>query len=74
MQVLASPLMGDDQEVNKTLEIISSVLGWISFVCWSLSFYPQIWINYKAKSVAGFSLEFAILNPVGFYFYNIYTV
>lgn len=26
------------------------------------------------KSVAGFSLEFAMLNPVGFYFYTVYNI
>jgi hypothetical protein len=26
------------------------------------------------KSVAGFSLEFAMLNPAGFYFYTIYNL
>ena len=25
-------------------------------------------------SVAGFSLEFALLNPSGFYFYSVYSV
>ena len=26
------------------------------------------------KSVAGFSLEFALLNPSGFFFYSVYSV
>jgi len=55
-------------------DILSSIFGWASFVAWSLSFYPQIFINYKTKSVAGFSVEFAMLNPVGFYLYTIYNL
>lgn len=55
-------------------EVIQNVLGWISFVAWSASFYPQSFDNYNAKSVAGFSLEFAMLNPVGFYFYTVYNI
>ena len=53
---------------------LSSIFGWISFVLWSCSFYPQTWQNYCTKSVAGFSVEFAMLNPVGFYFYTIYNL
>lgn len=26
------------------------------------------------KSCAGFSVEFAMMNPVGFYFYTVYTL
>jgi len=26
------------------------------------------------KSCAGFSVEFAMMNPVGFYFYSLYTL
>lgn len=55
-------------------DVISKIFGWSSFVVWSLSFYPQIWMNYKSKSVAGFSVEFAMLNPVGFYLYTLYNI
>lgn len=54
--------------------LFSKTLGWVSFVLWSLSFYPQTWQNYLSKSVAGFSVEFAMLNPAGFYFYTIYNL
>ena len=30
--------------------------------------------NYLTKSVAGFSIEFALLNPAGFYLYTIYNL
>ena len=56
-----------------TWDILKDTFGWISFVLWSLSFYPQIWINYQSKSVAGFSVEFAMMNPCGFYFYTLYN-
>jgi cystinosin len=55
-------------------EGLQQTCGWISFVVWSLSFYPQIYQNYMSKSVAGFSVEFAMLNPVGFYFYTVYNM
>jgi len=57
-----------------TWQIISETIGWMYFVAWSLSFYPQAILNYQTKSVAGFSLEFALLNPSGFFFYATYSV
>lgn len=57
-----------------SIEVLQKIFGWISFVAWSLSFYPQTYDNYQTKSVAGFSLEFAMLNPAGFYFYTVYNI
>ena len=34
---------------SKTLELVSSIIGWTYFVAWSISFYPQIWDNYRRK-------------------------
>ena len=56
------------------LLLISSIVGWVYFAAWSLSFYPQAILNYKMKSVAAFSLDFALLNTAGFFFYFMYSV
>mmetsp|Transcript_19019 Transcript_19019/g.21325 ORF Transcript_19019/g.21325 Transcript_19019/m.21325 type:complete len:276 (-) Transcript_19019:118-945(-) len=56
------------------IDVLSQVIGWIYFFAWSFSFYPQIILNWKKKSVAGFSLEFALLNVSGFFFYSLYSV
>ena len=56
------------------VDIASDVIGWLYFFAWSMSFYPQCFINYKNKNVGGFSLEFALLNPSGFFFYSVYSV
>ena len=45
---------------------VSWVLGWTYFMCWSVSFWPQIVLNYRRKSTAGLSFEFQLLNFVGF--------
>jgi hypothetical protein len=37
-------------------------------------FFPQATENYNRKSVAGFSIDFAILNPSGYFFYMIYSM
>ena len=31
------------------LEVVIAVVGWIYFVAWSISFYPQVYINWKRK-------------------------
>ena len=56
------------------VNIASDIIGWMYFLAWSASFYPQSIKNYNAKSVGGFSLEFALLNPSSFFFYSVYSV
>ncbi|XP_037955558.1 cystinosin homolog isoform X2 [Teleopsis dalmanni] len=51
----------------------SLIFGWIYFVAWSISFYPQIYINFKRKSVVGLNFDFVILNIVGFTLYSIFN-
>jgi membrane protein YdbS with pleckstrin-like domain len=36
-------------EHSKPLSVFSQVIGWIYFVAWSISFYPQIYDNWKRK-------------------------
>ena len=55
-------------------EILSHICGIIYSFAWNLSFYPQGWENYRRKSVDGFSLEYALLNPMGYLFYSIYCI
>eukprot|EP00455_Lapot_gusevi_P007976 TRINITY_DN1342_c0_g1_i1.p1 TRINITY_DN1342_c0_g1~~TRINITY_DN1342_c0_g1_i1.p1 ORF type:complete len:319 (-),score=61.21 TRINITY_DN1342_c0_g1_i1:101-988(-) len=56
------------------LEILAQVLGWVSFSAWSISFYPQVILNWKRKSVVGLSFEFMVYNWTGFCFYSIYSI
>ena len=52
--------------VQKEEEPFSSLLGWSYFVCWSVSFWPQIVLNWQRKSVAGMSFDYVWMNLVGF--------
>ena len=52
---------------------ISSIIGWIYFNAWSISFFPQLYLNYVRKSVAGQSFDYLFLNVLGFTGYTIYT-
>lgn len=34
---------------SKTLDWIVDIVGWAYFFAWSISFYPQIFLNFKRK-------------------------
>lgn len=56
------------------LETLSDVVGWIYFVAWSISFYPQIYLNWKLKCVEGLSFDFVGLNLTGFLAYTFFNL
>eukprot|EP00825_Cyclidium_porcatum_P032711 TRINITY_DN34917_c0_g1_i1.p1 TRINITY_DN34917_c0_g1~~TRINITY_DN34917_c0_g1_i1.p1 ORF type:complete len:326 (-),score=53.22 TRINITY_DN34917_c0_g1_i1:155-1132(-) len=58
---------------SEGLTISSNIVGWIYCVAWSISFYGQIWENYKYKSVEGFKLDYVVFNFSGYTFYSIYN-
>uniref|UniRef100_K4AAW1 Cystinosin homolog n=2 Tax=Setaria italica TaxID=4555 RepID=K4AAW1_SETIT len=56
------------------LEVLYQVLGWVAFFAWSFSFYPQVLLNYKRKSVVGLNFDFLVLNLTKHSSYLIYNV
>ncbi|KAK9759970.1 hypothetical protein K7432_016466 [Basidiobolus ranarum] len=52
---------------------VSSLIGWTYFLAWSISFYPQVILNYKRKSVQGLSTDFVVYNIYGFTCYSLYN-
>ncbi|XP_062031287.1 cystinosin [Lepus europaeus] len=59
---------------SNTISIINQVIGWIYFVAWSVSFYPQVIKNWRRKSVVGLSFDFVALNLTGFVAYSVFNV
>jgi len=74
---------------DSPLILLSEIFGWVYFISWALSFYPQLWVNYKLKryilisllslnflnSVEGYHLDYPLLNVSGYLFYSTcYTV
>lgn len=59
---------------SHTIDLISTIIGWIYFAAWSISFYPQIVDNFRRKSVIGLNFDFLALNIVGFTLYGCYNV
>ena len=43
----------------------SSALGWLYFVSWSVSFYPQAVLNYRRKSTRGWVVDNVLLDFCG---------
>lgn len=59
---------------SNILFIINQVIGWIYFLAWSVSFYPQAWENWKRKSVVGLNFDFLALNLTGFIAYSVFNI
>jgi cystinosin len=55
------------------LHLISNIIGWVYTALWSFSNFPQIVLNYRRSSVAGWSVDFQALNTLGFTFYSLYV-
>ncbi|OWR49159.1 cystinosin protein, partial [Danaus plexippus plexippus] len=58
---------------SNAIYVISYIMGWIYFLAWSVSFYPQIYINFKRKSVVGLNFDFLALNIMGFAMYSLFN-
>jgi cystinosin len=54
-------------------QILSNVIGYTYFLAWSSSFYPQIMLNYQRKKTNGLSVDFCVLNVLGYICYTVYT-
>ncbi|XP_077574122.1 cystinosin isoform X1 [Stigmatopora nigra] len=59
---------------SDALEVLSQTVGWIYFLAWSVSFYPQVWENWCRKSVVGLNFDFLALNLTGFLAYSVFNV
>ncbi|CAH1736060.1 unnamed protein product [Aphis gossypii] len=59
---------------SNELALFSVIVGWVYFVAWSISFYPQMYENWRRKSVVGLNFDFIALNLVGFILYSMFNV
>ncbi|XP_004488939.1 cystinosin homolog [Cicer arietinum] len=55
------------------LHISYEAFGWFAFVCWSISFWPQVILNFRRKSVVGLNFDFVVLNLTKHTSYLIYN-
>lgn len=54
-------------------QFVSAIIGYVYFICWSVSFYPQVISNFKRKTTQGLSPDFCALNVIGFGAYAAYN-
>lgn len=54
--------------------VLSSSIGYVYFLSWSVSFYPQLITNYQKKATDGLSTEAYILAILNYTCYTIYNV
>ncbi|XP_069082444.1 cystinosin [Pleurodeles waltl] len=59
---------------SRPVQILDQIIGWIYFLAWSISFYPQVIENWRRKSVVGLSFDFLALNLTGFIAYSVFNV
>lgn len=60
--------------MSQSLVILSQVIGWLYFLAWSVSFYPQFFTNRRVGNIKGYSKEFGVLNVFGFLAYFLYSL
>lgn len=59
---------------SHVLETVIIVIGWMYFAAWSISFYPQVILNFKRKSVVGLNFDFLAYNLTGFIAYGLFNI
>ncbi|CAF3297016.1 unnamed protein product [Rotaria socialis] len=59
---------------SNILNIFIQIVGWIYFAAWSISFYPQIILNFQRRSVTGLNFDFLALNILGHSCYSVFNV
>ena len=57
---------------SPSVHIINEAIGYLCTVIWSIGFIPRNYEVYRLKSGDGVSIDYVILNLVGFIFYNNY--
>ncbi len=59
---------------SRVINIFVQLVGWIYFFAWSISFYPQIILNFRRQSVVGLNFDFLALNFLGHTCYSIFNI
>jgi cystinosin len=76
--VFLSVVLGCATKRNGDLPLVSgyvsNIIGYIFLLAWSISFYPQLLLNWERKTTIGYSPEFVHLNLSGYVVYSLYNV
>lgn len=66
MGVVTGMIIPGNDELPSSYRPVSSVMGWIYFYMWAISFYPQAITNFNNKSTKGFNTDKVMYDMVGF--------
>lgn len=58
---------------SRLIDILVDLAGWGCFLAWGISFWPQMMMNFRRKSVSGLNFDFLLLNTIGFLSYTVYN-
>ena len=72
--VLGLALPNDAKNEQPPWNTISAIIGWVYFAAWTVSFFPQIFMNHQRRSTAGLSYDYEALNIIGFCCYLAYNL
>lgn len=61
------------KELHGVYRRVSAVIGWTYFCSWSVSFYPQVLLNYRRQTSVGVSFDFLVYNVLAFMCYAAFT-
>ncbi|XP_076058805.1 cystinosin-like [Oratosquilla oratoria] len=59
---------------SPALSIIADICGWIYTLAWSISFLPQILLNWRRKSTVGYCLDTVAFEAAGFTCYSMFNL
>ena len=59
---------------SSVLDILTQIVGWIYFLAWTISFYPQIILNFRRRSVVGLNFDYLTLNILGHSCYAVFNL
>jgi cystinosin len=60
-------------DVPPPWDTVISIMGWTYFSAWSISFYPQMILNWARKSVVGLSFDYQVYNILAYSCYSVYN-
>ncbi|CAM9311806.1 unnamed protein product, partial [Hapterophycus canaliculatus] len=71
--VLLGSVLPASDELHGPYRRISVMIGWTYFCSWSVSFYPQVLLNFRRKTSVGLSFDFLLYNVLAFSCYSAFT-
>ena len=59
---------------SEKIEILSEIIGWVYCTAWVISCYPQVYTNFRRRSVIGLNLDYVTCDFLGFFVYTIFNI